>query len=260
LPAEVSIITVYYNSPEDILALHRSMREHLASHAYEWIVADNASHQNLADTLTGATYLRLSENVGFARANNFAVEKSTTPYLFFVNPDCEFVENCLPPLLAALRDAGVSGPKVLSEDGSIQLSFGPFLSLKNEFLQQRRMKQENTRAMQEWMQNRGESFVDYVSGCALMVPATVYKQAGGFDENFFLYEEDVDLCKRIADQGLRTKYVPSAVILHKRNRAVRREPERSKREYRKSQVYYYKKHHGWLQNALLRLYLFFRRS
>jgi GT2 family glycosyltransferase len=122
------------------------------------------------------------------------------------------------------------------------------------------MKGENSQTMQEWMRNKGESFVDYVSGCALMVPVNLYRKIGGFDKSFFLYEEDVDLCKRIANEGLRTKYVPSAVILHKRNRTVRTEPERSKREYRKSQIYYYKKHHGWFQNALLRFYLFLKGS
>ena len=257
LPPEVSIITVYYNSPEDILALHRSMQEHLPAQEFEWIVADNSSQENLADRLTGSVYLRLPENYGFAKANNLAVERATAPHLLFVNPDCLFVENCLPPLVAALQRAGVSGPRVINEDGSIQLSFGPFLSIQNEIFQQRRMKSEKSQTIQKWLQNKEESFVDYVSGCALMMQAEVYRNAGGFDESFFLYEEDVDLCKRVHEAGLRTIYVPSALILHKRNRTVRTEPERSKKEYRKSQIYYYRKHHGWLQNVLLKLYLSF---
>ena len=258
MPPEVSIITVYYNSPDDMLALHRSMHEHLPAQDFEWIVADNSSRENLSKELSGSIYLRLPENYGFARANQLAVERATAPYLFFVNPDCLFVENCLRPLVDALQKAGASGPRVVNEDGSIQLSFGPFLSIRNEFVQQRRMKNEKSPEMQKWMLEKGESFVDYVSGCALMTPVEVYKRIGGFDENFFLYEEDVDLCKRMNDAGLRTVYVPSAVILHKRNRTVRTEPERSNQEYRRSQIYYYRKHHGWLQNTLLKFYLFLR--
>jgi GT2 family glycosyltransferase len=260
LPPGISIITVYYNSPEEVLALHRSMQEHLPNEQFEWIVADNSSIQNLSEQLAGARYLRFTENYGFAKANNLAVKTATAPYLFFVNPDCLFIENCLPALIEAVQRAAVCGPKVINEDGSLQLSFGPFLSIRNELVQQRRMKRENSATIQRWIQSKGESFVDYVSGCALMISAAVYREIGGFDEKFFLYEEDVDLCKRIESRGLRTMYVPSAVILHKRNRAVLKEPDRSRHEYRRSQIYYYKKHHGRLQNTLLKLYLYVRRS
>jgi GT2 family glycosyltransferase len=255
LPPQVSIITVYYNSPEDILALQQSMQEHLISSDYEWIVADNQSREVLADRLTGSVYLRLPKNYGFAKANNLAVEKSLAPNLFFVNPDCVFIENCLPPLFHALQDAAVAGPEVLNENGTIQLSFGPFLSIQNEWMQRRRMRTESTPQMQKWMQEKGTFAPDYVSGCALMISTEIYRKIGGFDENFFLYEEDVDLCKRVHDIGQRVLYEPSARIVHKRNRSVRTESIRAFQEYRKSQIYYYRKHHGWLQNMLLRLYL-----
>jgi GT2 family glycosyltransferase len=258
LPPEVSIITVHYNSPEEILALHRSMQKHLPPGQWEWIVADNNSRENLSDQLPGAIYLRFPENYGFAKANNKAAEKASTPYLFFINPDCLFVENCLPPLMDALKQAAVAGPRVLNEDGSTQLSFGPFLSIRGEFLQRKRMRNEKTEEIQSWIRQQGQFSPDYVSGCALLIPKKLYDETGGFDEKFFLYEEDVDLCKRVHDLGLCILYVPAATILHKRNRSVRQESERAGQEYRNSQRYYYRKHHGWLQNALLKLYLRFR--
>ena len=258
MPPEVSIITVYYNSPEEILALHQSMQKNLSPGQWEWIVADNNSRQNLSDQLPDATYLRLPENYGFAKANNKGAEKASAPYLFFVNPDCLFVEDCLPPLLEAIRQAGVAGPRVTNEDGTVQLSFGPFLSLRSEFQQKKRMKDEKSEQMQNWIRQQGQFFPDYVSGCALLISKKLYDQIGGFDEKFFLYEEDVDLCKRVHELGKQIVYVPSASILHKRNSSVRQESERSSREYRKSQRYYYSKHQGWLQNALLKLYLLFR--
>ncbi len=255
MPIDVSIITVYYNSPEDILALHRSMLEYLPSGEFEWIVADNHSREDLSDKLPGAVYLRFPENYGFAKANNLAAEKASAHHLFFVNPDCLFVQNCLPALVEALTHASVVGPKVLNEDGTIQLSFGPFLSIGNEYLQKRRMRLEKTDAMQKWIVEKGQISADYVSGCALMISAELYNKIGGFDENFFLYEEDVDLCKRIRNLGLPVAYVPSTDIVHKRNATARTEKARSGREYRKSQIYYYRKHQSWFQNALLNLYL-----
>jgi GT2 family glycosyltransferase len=233
------------------------MEEYLPENSYEWIVADNQSAETLQDQLARATYVRLESNFGFAKANNLASERASAPYLFFVNPDCVFVENCLPPLLDVMNRAGIAGPRVINEDGSLQLSFGPFLSIGDEWVQKRRMKSESTPVIQKWIRDHAESAAQYVSGCALMISSKLYREIGGFDENFFLYEEDVDLCKRVHDAGWEIRYVPSAAIMHKRNRSVQNDRPLANREYRRSQKYYYRKHHGWLQNALLKLYLSF---
>ena len=252
---EVSIITVYYNSPEDVRDLRRSMLEHLPKGSYEWIIADNDSAEPIRTDVPEALYLRLDQNYGFGKANNLAAEKASAPFLFFVNPDCLFVENCLPTLLDRMKNVGVAGPRVVNENGTIQLSFGPYLSIFSEYRQQRRMKKEQTPGMQNWIRENAETAAQYVSGCALMISANLFKTIGGFDENFFLYEEDVDLCKRVHDAGRRIAYVPAAVILHKRNKSVQKEQSRASLEYRKSQAYYYRKHLGALQNLLLTIYL-----
>jgi GT2 family glycosyltransferase len=255
LQPEVSIITVYYNCRDDLFALRESMQKFLSDSPIEWIIADNNSRENLAGNFPEAIYLRLDENFGFAKANNRAVEKATAPYLFFVNPDCLFIENCLPVLKRALEHSAVAGPKVLNENGTIQLSFGPFLSIWNEFLQQRRMHREKTAEIQSWIRTKGEFHPDYVSGCALMIRADLYRSIGGFDERFFLYEEDVDLCKRIREKDHQVTYVPSASIVHRRNTSVELFRTKANAEYRKSHIYYYRKHLGILQNLLLKLYL-----
>jgi GT2 family glycosyltransferase len=254
LPLEVSIITVYYNSPEDLLALHDSIQAHLPLESFEWIVADNNSETDLSEKLPDVIYLRLPENYGFAKANNLAAKKARAPFLFFVNPDCLFIENSIPTLLDAMKSAAVAGPKVLNEDGTTQLSFGPFLSIYAEFRQKRRMKKEKAPEMQKWIRSRGKFYPDYVSGCALMIATDLYQKLGGFDEEFFLYEEDVDLCKRVTDLGKRVIYEPSTSMIHGRNKSVAKVSNRVLMEYRKSQMYYYQKHHGWLQNFLLKLY------
>ena len=233
------------------------MLQHLPNESYEWIVADNASDQNLSKQLSDSIYLRLPENFGFAKANNLAAEKARGKYLFFVNPDCLFVENCLPALVKALGSAGVAGPRVLSEDGTLQLSFGPFLSVMNEFHQRKRMQNEKSSAVQNWIESKKDFYPDYVSGCALMISSDLYKTIGGFDEKFFLYEEDVDLCKRVHDSGKPVAYVSSTSIVHGRNKSVQKTKDRARREYLKSQHYYYRKHHGLLQNFLLKLYRIF---
>src|SRR5262245_27834575 len=97
LQPAVSIITVYYNTPDDLLALAGSMKRHLQSVPYEWIVVDNASSVDLSGKIPEAIYLRLPENRGFGYGCNRGAERATAPALFLVNPDCEFVEDCVTP-------------------------------------------------------------------------------------------------------------------------------------------------------------------
>lgn len=258
MPPGVSIITVYYNTPEDLIRLFRSARQYLPGKEYEFIVADNHSQEDLSTDLPGAAYLRYPENLGFGRACNLAAEKSSAPYIFFVNPDCEFVQDCVTPLLETMRNSEVVGPKVLNEDGSIQLSFGPYLSIWGEARQKWLSRRERSRTVQNWLikKTAGQFHPDYVSGCALMVRKDAFHKVSGFDEKFFLYNEDVDLCKRITSSGGRVTYEPSAQIIHYRNRSVNKIVGTAKAEYRKSQIYYYQKHQGLWQNLLLKLYLY----
>lgn len=255
MPPAVSLIAVYYNTPEDLLRLQESIRRHLPAELYELIVVDNASEKDLSAQMPDAIYLRQESNGGFGKASNRGAEKASAPVLFFVNPDCEFTEDCVTPLLNALQRAAVCGPRVLYPDGAEQVSFGPFLSIRNEALQKQRLRNERTPRIQNWLSRRIEFSPDYVSGCAMMVRADVFRQVGGFDEQFFLYQEDVDLCKRIRQLGYDVLYVPSARIVHQKNKSADRVPEKVRLEYRKSQIHYYRKHHGLLQNLLLRLYL-----
>ncbi len=256
MPPGVSIITVYYNTPEDLIRLFRSAHQYLRRNECEFIVADNHSEKDLSGDLPGAVYLRLPENLGFGRACNLAAEKTSSPYLFFVNPDCEFRQDCLTPLLQAMTHSEIAGPKVLNEDGSIQLSFGPYLSIAGEARQKWLTRRERSRTVQDWLANKtARPFQpDYVSGCALMVRKDTFHKVNGFDEKFFLYNEDVDLCKRITSSGGTITYEPSAQIIHYRNRSMNKIAGKAKDEYRKSQVYYYQKHQNFLQNLLLKLY------
>jgi GT2 family glycosyltransferase len=254
LPPAVSIITVYYNNPDDMLRLAASMKRHLQAVSYEWIIADNNSTRNLSSELSDAIYIRLPENLGFGAACNRAAERATAPALFFVNPDCEFVENCINVLLGTTSSAAAAGPRVIYPDGMLQLSFGPFLSISAEARQKIFSAFERTAMVQRWLRRKTPFQADYVSGCALMIRADIFKNLNGFDENFFLYNEDVDLCKRVCDLGQKVIYNPAAKIVHIKNTSTSKHPSGIKTEFRKSQKYYYQKHLGRFQNALLSLY------
>jgi GT2 family glycosyltransferase len=89
----------------------------------------------------------------------------------------------------------------------------------------------------------------------MMMQTSIFQSLGGFDEKFFLYNEDVDLCKRAQLKGIRSAYVLEARIQHSKSGSAKHNLDRSSKEYRKSQLLYYKKHHGAFQNLLLRAYL-----
>src|SRR5438445_8284814 len=143
----------------------------------------------------------MPENYGFARACNLAAEKASMPLLFFLNPDCLLKNDCVSILSQAMGSCAIAGPRVLNPDGSVQLSFGPALSLLTEILQKFRADHEASSWMQNWLQQKTASdfHPDYVSGCALMIHTTLFREMGGFDPKFFLYEEDVDLCRRVRE-------------------------------------------------------------
>jgi GT2 family glycosyltransferase len=254
LTPQVSIITVYYNNPEDLIKLANSMKKFLPNDQYEWIVVDNNSNMNLSSQLD-CTYLLQSENVGFGAGCNAGSKAAKGEHLFFVNPDCEFIENCLPPLLQASEKKLIAGPQVLYPDGFLQLSFGPFLSISAERRQKSLQYRERTEPVQSWIRNEAPQKPDFVSGCTMIMRATNFQSLGGFDEKFFLYNEDVDLCKRAKEKGIDSAYIPEARIQHSKSGSAKHNLDRASQEYRKSQLLYYKKHHGPLQNLLLRTYL-----
>jgi N-acetylglucosaminyl-diphospho-decaprenol L-rhamnosyltransferase len=251
---QVSIITVYYNNPEDLMKLASSVKSFLAKDEYEWIVVDNNSQKNLSHQLD-CTYLLQSENIGFGAGCNAGATAANGEHLFFVNPDCEFIENCLPPLVKASEENLIAGPQVVYPDGYLQLSFGPFLSISAERHQKSMQYRERTKEVQSWIRDEAPRHPDFVSGCAMMMQSSIFQSLNGFDEKFFLYNEDVDLCKRAQLKGIHSAYIPQARIQHSKSGSAKHNLNQASQEYRKSQLLYYKKHHGAIQNLLLRTYL-----
>jgi len=253
LQPAVSIITVYYNTPDDLARLFDSMQKNLPAESYEWIIVDNNSKEDLSGRFANANYIRLSENLGFGRANNRAAAHASGEFLFFVNPDCIFIHDCLKPLTQAAVNADILGPCVLNTDQSIQLSFGPFLSITAEARQKWMTQHESSDFVQDCIASHISApfYPDYISGCALFLRGELFRTLHGFDEDYFLYNEDVDLCYRAKQIGKKVLYVPSAAIIHERNKSMN---ESIREHYRLSQELFYRKHRGALSRFALKMY------
>ena len=258
----VSAIVVSYEAQDSLGACLASLREP-GGPGLETIVVDNASRDGSADLVARAhpdvRLVRNRSNVGFGRACNQGAALASAPDLLFLNPDARLTSGALDALVRALDEdpgVGVVGPRTLNDDGTPQLSFGPALGLVAEWRQRRLVRgvrerdPEILRRVEAMTNAPGEP--DWVSGSCLLVRRSAFERVGGFDEAFFLYEEDVDLCVRVRAAGWRVRFEPRAVVRHALGRSMARNPSRAHIEYHRSHLHYYPKHNGALATAVLR--------
>jgi N-acetylglucosaminyl-diphospho-decaprenol L-rhamnosyltransferase len=257
----VAVVVVSFET-RDVLLEGLEALEREAGPAVEIAVVDNASHDGSAEAV-GERFPRVHlivnrENVGFARACNQGAHATRAPLLLFLNPDATLLPGSL-RALAALLDArprvGVVGPRTRNQDGTIQVSTGPDLSLLSELRQRRRVRgvaRREPAALAEAEALHGaEREPDWVSGACLMIRREAFDAVSGFDERFFLYEEDADLCRRVRAAGWQVIFTPAAEARHALGRSMARAPERARLEYDRSHRLYYRKHCGLLQRAAL---------
>jgi GT2 family glycosyltransferase len=261
-PPRVSAVVVSFEAREDLSACLDSLDAH-GGRGLETIVVDNASADGSADLVAQAhpraRLLRNPENAGFGRACNQGAAAAAGDSLLFLNPDARLTPGALDALLRVLDEdarVGIVGPRTVHEDGRPQLSFGPALGLLAEWRQRRlvrgvRRRDPATLAQVETM-TATASDPDWVSGSCLLVRRRAFEQVGGFDEAFFLYEEDVDLCVRARAAGWSVRFEPRAVVRHALGRSMARTPDRAGIEYHRSHLRYYRKHNGPAATAALR--------
>jgi GT2 family glycosyltransferase len=154
---------------------------------------------------------------------------------------------------------GVVGPRTLSPDGSVQVSFGPALTPLAEWRQRRLVrgvKRGDPAALKEAAARAGvEQEPEWLSGSCLLARKEALDAVGGFDEGFFLYEEDVDLCLRLRRAGWGVLFTPAAEVVHHLGRSMEADPARARLEYHRSHLRFYRKHNGPVLAATLRAFI-----
>ncbi len=220
-------------------------------------VVDNASRDGSAAFVhrrhRWVDLLPLGRNLGFAAANNLALNRGSARYRLLLNPDCLVHAGALAALVAyadAHPDAGLLGPRLLNGDGSLQASCRSFptvgaLFFRNTVLDRWFPRNRWTRAylMAEWCHDRPRE-VDWLSGACVMARDETIRDIGGLDERFFMYCEDLDWCRRAHRSGWRVVYLPTAVATHLVGRSSDHRPAAMVREHHVSMMRYVLKHHG----------------
>ena len=203
----------------------RSLSRHHKATDFEVVVVDSGSFDGCAEMLAAefpsAIFLQSEENLGFARANNLGASRACGQSVLFLNPDTEFIEDTIQVLAAQLETlpgAGAVGCRLLNRDRSLQTScVQPFPTVLNrvidsEFLR-RRFPRWKIWGMRPLFAGRAVP-VDAVSGACILMERQFFLSIGGFAEVYFMYGEDVDLCYKIKQAGLRVYYIPETSLLH----------------------------------------------
>ncbi len=249
----ISIVIVQYNYPDLTARAVESLRLHHRGEL-DITVVDNGSSDADAraatEQLTGCKVIFNPVNAGFGAANNAGARGSHGDLLLFLNNDTLVQTEILPQIESYFEgnpSCGAAGLKLLNEDGTVQYSTGKFPTVWSEWRMSRR---------QELYGSQGTARRDWVSGAALAVRRTVFNDAGGFDERYFMYFEDADLCARIHDAGHEIHYLPAVGVVHLGGGSQPGGLSPSvQKEYRRSQLLYYSQHDSMIDNVLLRAYL-----
>jgi GT2 family glycosyltransferase len=224
---EVSIIIVSYRCKDLLLDCLASLEAQRGEVAMEVFVVDNASGD---DTLSAAAaaYPWIDadasvENLGFARANNRALERSMGRAILFLNPDTVVPPGVLRACLDELwtdSKIGVLTPKLVDREGRLdRRSKRGFPTMWSSFcyftgLDQRFTGPRSTRYTMGTLGEDEVGDVEAVSGAFMLMPKPVLDQIGGFDTTFFMYAEDIDLCLRTLGAGYRVRYWPKVSVVH----------------------------------------------
>lgn len=251
----LSITICSWNTIDDLRACLQSLRDAKAEGDFEVVVVDNNSEDGSPDMVEKEfpefRLLRQSKNLGFTGGHNLALAERKGFHAALLNSDTVVHPGAIAKLSQALETEpgwGIIGPKLLNPDGTLQYSCRTFpnpfaAAFRNTFLGKLFPGNKLTRdyLMQDWDHAENRE-VDWVSGAALFIRGEVLEKVGGLDPSFFMYCEDVDLCKRTWDAGWKVMYLHDAVITHAIGKSSDKAPNRMIHRFHLSMFRYTQKH------------------
>ncbi len=233
---DVSVVIVNYNVREFLVQALRSLQHAVRDlEAETWVVDNNSIDDSVAavrEMFPDVHVIANRENVGFGRANNQAIRQARGEFIFILNPDTIVQEDTLSHFVAfmrAHRDCGAAGCRILNPDGSFapesrrsfptpSTAFYRMTGLARLFPKSRTFGRYNMTFIPE----TEACEVDALSGSCMMVRRRALDEAGLFDEEFFMYGEDLDLCFRIQEAGWTIRYTPGTQIIHYKGESTRK--------------------------------------
>jgi GT2 family glycosyltransferase len=251
----VTVVVVTYQSSTEIQECLQSLYETSGEWVSDCRVVDNHSTDNTAEIVTRsfpqATVIRNEENLGFSRAVNQGARDSDTDYLLVLNPDARLTSGSLGELVCFLehrKAAGACGPMITSPSGEFQSScrrgFPTPLNALGYYLHLDRLMPKS----RIWTGYRScgaspvdEIRTDVLSGSCFLIRTPVFHEIGGFDEDYFLFGEDIDICCKLRAAGKEVWYVPAARVVHHKGASMAQAAGLAKREFHRAMLIYINK-------------------
>ena len=263
---DVSIILVNYNTKELTSACINSIYQHTSGIDFEVILVDNASKdgsKEVFSNMPGIRYIYNDANLGFGAANNVGARVATGKYLFILNSDTLLLDNSIKKIydyMEAHTEYAYCGVNLVNGEHKNVAVGGQFPTLASEFYaigfyKMCRKYHKKHIAICQTADDIEDNTLDYIIGADIFIRTEAFRQTGGFDESFFMYYEETDLCKRLAKAGHKPAFLPDITIVHLVGQSTGG-AQVSLNKYRMintSKMHYYKKHHSLLYRFLVRL-------
>jgi GT2 family glycosyltransferase len=263
---DLCIIIVSWNTKEYLLHCLESIFQKRESVPWEVVVMDNGSRDGSGTAVKkifpAVHLIENDRNLGFSKAANQGLKKSSGRYALLLNPDTRVKKGAIERLVSFMDvhpEAGVAGVQLLNSDGSRQNSVANFPSLATELV---------SKSLLRWMfpkrfPGKGRNYsepieVDSVIGAFMIVRREAIERVGLLDEDYFLFLEETDWCYRMKKAGWKVYHLPQAEIYHFQGKSAETEKKKAKVEYYRSRYHFFKKNRGDFQCFILLLGLLTR--
>jgi len=268
---DVSIIIVSCNTKKYLIDCLNSAIESPCRYMSEIIVVDNASTDGSCEAVASqfpqVTLIKNKENLGFAKANNIGIRQCQGRYVCLVNSDVIVLPSCVEKLVEYMDknpNVGMTGPRILNPDRTLQVSCRHFPSIWNNLCQTLCLHYlfPKSRFLSEpfmtyWAHDTIQK-VDAVGGMFCMVSRQALDKAGLLDEDFFIYAEDLDWCKRFDTQNYDIMFFPEAQAIHFGGKSSSNAPIRFYIEMQKADLQYWTKHYGKFMATVYKMIVLLR--
>jgi GT2 family glycosyltransferase len=264
---DVSVLIINYNSGKDICNCIDSLVAQTNDLNYEIIVVDNASTDLSVESIRKYRNIKLitnDKNIGFGAANNIGLKHSSGEYVFLLNPDTVLLNNAAKIFFDFMendenKNVACCGGRLFDENMGPSISYGSFPKFKDIYRYIYRSEKlsdfantlfngNNTSSCTTGINTDPEIIrdVNYISGADLFLRKNVLEKVGVFDEAFFMYFEETELCYRLKKNNYQIKYVPEARIIHfcGTNKLKAAFNETTERYWKNSEFHFYEKCYG----------------
>lgn len=268
LNPDISIIIVSYNVKTFLQHCIHSVQKASLGLNTEIFVVDNHSIDGTDEMVLRefptVHFIGNKENLGFGKANNQALRLSTGKYVLFLNPDTLIEENTLSSFINLMehdQEIGIAGPKILNSDGTLQLAcrrsfpkpsvaLPKLLGLSSLFPNSKIFGKYNLTYL-----DPDQSYsVDAISGSCMFCSGDLVRQLDGFDEDFFMYGEDLDLCRRVQLLGKKVYYFADTTIIHHKGESSKSAPFDSLLAFYKAMDIFFHKHFSSVYSFITTLF------